>query len=350
MAKQTQEVPPGRQATGTLKLQLPADARNGNVVAMLKAYCDGKLLTQVPIRVTVTQPLTLRVRPLSDTPDRMRKLIIDAANTSSSDYAGSVHVGGEMTPRPVTLHMGQKTVLEFDLPSGLAGMLSADGMLEFNLLDQAGHATQMSAPVDFTVVTRVPAGLKIDGDPAKWRSIPGVHLLHGISDPKSLSAELKVAHDDANLYVAVIAHDAVHSQQFAGDLMWKGDSIQLSLDPKLARTEGAYGPDDYELGFCLSSKTHQAEAVRCSGANAEIVKHLRYAVTRDEARKVTMYEVAIPADEIAGVSLKAGSRLGLNVAIHDADATGVRKQTAEFTPGTSWPKSPSLYQPWTVLD
>ncbi len=66
-----------------------------------------------------------------------------------------------------------------------------------------------------------------------------------------LSAEALLAWDPAALYLGVRVLDDIFSQPSSGDLLFRGDSLELQLDVDLAQDfeSGSYSDDDWQLGI-----------------------------------------------------------------------------------------------------
>lgn len=332
--RHTWTLAPGERRVEQVILPLPAGMASGEVTAWMTASANGREITRRPVRVTVADPVAITLKPVSKPAAGQ----VAAVVVNQLDAPVSCKLAGT----PVQLAARECREMQFAVsPTG-------EGMVRIEAAGGRGWKRTFELPLDVAAVSRA-AGVKPDGDLSEWSGVPGVHLLHGSPEPATLSAVAKAMYDNRYLYLAIDVRDDVHSQRFSGADLWKGDSIQVSIDPKLERTEGRYGPNDVELGFALPSNSAAPVAVRYVGPDDAIVGRMQYAVKRDDAAHRTTYEAAIPLAQLGSLALKPGMQIGLNFAVHDADAKGERERVAEFTPGTSWPKSPSLYARWAVL-
>ena len=186
-----------------------------------------------------------------------------------------------------------------------------------------------------------------EGMTVDWRDLPGIEMYHERhfyrTSPGAggkLGALLKLGWTSTHLHVLLKVTDAVHHCPYGPEEMWRGDSVQIALDPGL---EGGsvYDGNDVEIGTALTP--------------AGVVSHLfagklsgySTSVTRPDANQ-TVYEIAIPLVEL-GIDGKPGARLGFNVLANDSDGDE-RVAWVDLTPGIGERKAPGLFTTLTFAD
>jgi len=143
--------------------------------------------------------------------------------------------------------------------------------------------------------------------------------------PTSVSANALCAADNNYLYISVVVEDSYHQQDYASLDIWKHDSIQIAIDPLmngaekrkvtpteflLHKKEECYSDDDYELGIALTpygAKVYRIWAP--SGVKRGEIENAKVSITRDENKGYTIYEVAIPWEEVGCGSHKINSNM-----------------------------------------
>jgi hypothetical protein len=142
----------------------------------------------------------------------------------------------------------------------------------------------------------------------------GRKIKHEKTSTTEFSADALCIADDDYLYLAVVVRDNYHQQDYASLDIWKQDSIQIAIDPLmngaekrkvtpteflLRKKEECYSDDDYELGVALTP--HGAKAYRIwapDGVKRGEVANAKVSVIRDENKGYTIYEIALPWEEI----------------------------------------------------
>ncbi len=189
----------------------------------------------------------------------------------------------------------------------------------------------------------------------QWTELPGKQFAaSGKWDgPDDLSGKVSFGYDDVNLYFAAEVTDNVHSQRFDGSEIWKGDCIQIGLDPLNTREKNVYPPSLQEIGLALRDNGQPA-TWRWFGQGRKPTGPLegtRMAIRRDEQTHRTLYEAAVPLEQLARLIPAASRFIGLSIALCDADAPDKsgghgpdRKCAIETSPGSMiTAKDPSLF-------
>lgn len=222
-------------------------------------------------------------------------------------------------------------------------------------VEQEGQGTVAAAPESaFDPSTTYPVtqgSLQADGDLAELGGTTGISLeehaavqMEPYNGPEDLSGNVWLRWDEANLYLAARVQDDVHDQTFAEGEMWQGDSLQLAL------AAGAPGEAEgwYEYGFALTGDGPQVwRWLAPEGVETGLVENAGLEVTRDDEGQATVYEVALPWEELAPLSAETGQPYSFSFIANDSDGDG-RKGWVEVGSGVGGDKDPSLFLPFEL--
>jgi hypothetical protein len=184
------------------------------------------------------------------------------------------------------------------------------------------HAFHINNPptIDCNVSDLVPLNNVID------QPTFGAENWSGVSDNK---ADYSLAWDSNNLYLATHVTDDVHAQIALGELLFRGDSLELLLDANL---QGDYNSDelsadDFQMGFTPGEnkvggpdsylwfprdKSGRPNGVTVMGC-------------QDETGNGFYLETSVPWSTF-GVSPIAGSTFGFTLSVSDNDVKGTEQQ------------------------
>lgn len=190
----------------------------------------------------------------------------------------------------------------------------------------------------FASAARSRAPLAIDGrlDEPVWAQAPLLALdrpeqvqRYGIDQaparawggPAELSAGLRLAWDERNLYLGVAVRDDVLRAEECDGQLWRMDGLQLLVDP-FRQSESKAGKYDYSLG--VGSKGPQAFCHLSARADVPggLVPEIAVAMVRGAAGGDRTYEVAIPWTRLAPFVPRPGADLGLCLIVNDDDGKG----------------------------
>lgn len=147
-----------------------------------------------------------------------------------------------------------------------------------------------------------------------------------------LAAEVAMAVDDKDLYLAARVTDDVHNQPHYASDFWRGDCIQIGFDPTLERrNDGQYGEEDPEIGFVFQDE--HAMAWRWNGRRGQPLGRMdnaRVGIVRREGQ--TLYEAAVPLSELMPMSPDLWPECGFDIVVNDSDSGRVRKGRLELRP------------------
>lgn len=186
--------------------------------------------------------------------------------------------------------------------------------------------------------------IRVDGDVSDWGVPPiarlegpqHVYLRGGAEAGSDLAATVYVGWADDALYIAADVTDAVHSCPFRGAEIFRGDCIQVAIDPN-ADGGGAYDQNDFEFGAALTDRGPQLWV--WTDPSKRDWSKARVAIRRVEKR--TIYEIALPTEMIrAGGGVP--ERIGMDVLVNDSN-DGERTCWVDWTPGIAEAKRPDLF-------
>lgn len=214
------------------------------------------------------------------------------------------------------------------------------------------------------VAIRTQSAPAIDGSLDEWKGLPGGELMSreqvvGIFDwlesggVKDISGRVILQWDEHNLYIGVEVIDDVHYQQIGGSEAFNQDSVQFAVDAGFNQSIGTDSDNDYEFQLCLAPEgpqiwCHHAPSGQSTGKwTGEDVKLV---VVRDDIRKVTTYECALPLSAIKLQTAKVGTPFGFSILINDSDNDGKSRGWIELGSGIGFFKSPSEYLAWVFSD
>jgi hypothetical protein len=180
-------------------------------------------------------------------------------------------------------------------------------------------------------IIRVPQldGLQLDGSLDTWKVKPlvigGKDHIHPVdhttyTGEDDLSAKLYFAHDGTHFLLAAEVTDDYHFNNFSPDRIWKGDCLQIGIDPQtnFIRNVNDLDPDDSFFSAGLQ-KDGPALEVHRAPFRSMLKTATEYKVTRDEKSKKTLYQLKIPLQHL-DPDLSQGSIFGFNCVVMDDDS------------------------------
>lgn len=194
----------------------------------------------------------------------------------------------------------------------------------------------------------------IDGDLSEWEGIPAVlsafqvFQVAGWDDTADLEAIWRVVWDDNNLYLAASIQDDTHVQTESGNLVYRGDSLEIQVDTdRVGDFAPKPSPDDFQILLSPGDfETLPPSAFRFQGTNfggiSDAPGHHITIAAQPMAEGYTL-EAAIPWTDL-NMRPQAGLVLGVALNANDNDKPGTAVQevmmshvsTRGLTDPTTW--------------
>ena len=171
---------------------------------------------------------------------------------------------------------------------------------------------------------------------------------------EDFSATMYATWDEENLYLAFAVKDDVLNPNPKPEAAWNGDSVQLYFDgwaDARKHREKGYGPDDQTFAIWprIPGSIIRREVTperQLAFLDAGPVKTARLCVIRKDG--VTLYEVALPMQDLNPIHLKAGEKFGFAPLINDDDGD-YRKRALTLTPEGTEPSNHPELLPTVIL-
>lgn len=277
-------------------------------------------------------------------------------NSLQKDCIGTANYdcdGIKGTTAPTVAPKGQTAIMLFPLPKpgkSLSATVNFEGYEPVQL-----HFTTP----DILIVPRTPP-LPIDGNINSWKHIPPVTIgdndhIHPVdhttySGMNDLSANLRLAYDDQFIYFSAEVTDDSHFNKFENNQIWKGDSMQIAMDPEMncIKKENGLDPDDSLVTVGLLS-SGPALAVNISPDKNALQQNIAFTVTRDDKTRKTIYMVKFPFKS-AAPKLKPGDIFGFNCITFDDDSNAGADYWLFLKQGLGGGHKPDKFQPCMLAE
>ncbi|MFK7691687.1 OmpL47-type beta-barrel domain-containing protein [Paenibacillus sp. HJGM_3] len=358
-------------AKGTLDqpyhVLVPDNTRKGRYDVTFDISYNGASFDTKIVQLTVEDGIDVKLLPTKKPIEELDVLSVQLTGTSSYEKTGKVTVKGPdgALLEPVTsnafsgLKKGDTIRLNFRWIYHKPAPFN-EYVVDLQIDETAaGKAIfhDPALPLDFNLVQKA-RDVTVDGHLDDWKDAFPFHLhskaqnASGYHDPNNLDATAYAKWAEDGLYFAVSVRDNVHKQSENTANMWKNDSVQVSLDP-LNNRESPYGPDDEEWGFALADDGSLLVNVFYSAPpnpNGDMTGQVPFKAIRDDAAGKTYYEFIIPSVYVKGMLPALGGRIGMNVAVNDADYQNGRDDFIQWTKGTADSKNTALYDAFLFID
>ena len=306
----------------------------------------------------VIPPLKLEARPSLRTPftgEAAALVEVEAENASEREVEGKlrleVPLGWEVSPPALPfgpLEPGHRARGTFTVRACSLAELSRGYEATLLALAKGKVISRGKVRIGLHPCFRADRPPVIDGDLGDWnRTAPIVldreeYARGDWKGPEDLSAFFHTMWDDEYFYIAAQVRDDRFRQPFIGTEVWMGDSVQFGIDPDYDRSL-SYGEDDGEYGLALTQLGPQV--VRWTG-DGGVIRTANLAVLRQDG--ITVYEAAIPWEEMAPLRPEVGKTVGFSLVVNDDDGDG-RKCWLEWLGGIAGSKDPSLWGALTFV-
>ncbi|WP_246302510.1 sugar-binding protein [Paenibacillus plantarum] len=237
------------------------------------------------------------------------------------------------------------TTKTFDIPlSGFNYGVSNQAQVTIQLDGKPSYV--YGGKLDFNPI--LPGTLLLDGsaDPAIIASPPVAQLSQGTvkmqnyTGPTDLDGSVWVNWDRDYFYLTAKIIDDVNYTSISGAEIWKNDSLQFAAMAGIPGENLGW----YEIG--LSQTPQGPQIFRYSSPNTsvrELVTNGSLRVSRDEAQKVTVYELALPWSELVPIKPETNGAFSFSLLVNDNDGTG-RKGYIEWGSGIGETKDPKKFR------
>ena len=156
--------------------------------------------------------------------------------------------------------------------------------------------------------------------------------------PQDLSAALSLAMRNGVLKLRAEVTDDIHCQPFRGEAVWQGDNIQFALAVPGQKTVWTFGLTRLADGV---SECHVWDAPKGFDSKA-VAAEMRLETSRDEVKKLTVYEAELPLSAIGADSAKRKQGIRFNLLVNDNDGE-MRESYLALTPGLGEGRRPDAY-------
>lgn len=209
---------------------------------------------------------------------------------------------------------------------------------DFEVVSQgAGQRDRLVQPFEFTVLSSEPVGRSTPD----WTKIPSVDFskwepFGGPIEAEDCSATLQSAYSDRGLYLRVQVRDDHHVQTAAAEQMWSQDAIQIGIDLDIDKPWsaneffGLKGHRVFEYG--VGGNPGNEMTWRWISYLPELPSgqsEPRLQVQIDRTGDITTYNIFFPWEILgADAAPKAGSSIGIALAVSDADPERMQERRA----------------------
>jgi len=353
-----------KQIFMTVNTERPKDTSGFNHYFISYVDNDGNIIATQPTDVKVLDKFKAEALPSTQSVDKLDKVSIKIDNLTNEKATAHLKIKSDENFSFSTNSMdvniealGSKVV---DVPiSNIKDTKYHFYSFNYEITDDEGNIVASSDEVmSFTTVVKATQPIDVaefDGDISDWEDAYPIYINppSDVTKPESwktaeCSTRAFVKWDENNLYILADVYDEAYLQEYYGSDMWRGDNIQLSLDPLNDGTQkpNGYGSDDYEIGFSYTSQGNEfASWYSPNSLQGAVVDWFK--LIRNEDLKITRYLVKLDRSIITTLDLTEGKALGMNIAVNDADILG-RENYYQFTLGTANAKNPDDYADFTL--
>ncbi|WP_168121219.1 hypothetical protein [Paenibacillus sp. HB172176] len=254
--------------------------------------------------------------------------------SGSTDYDDSIEGGGEIEIDYSLADVPQDTLLPY----------------QFTLQMEDGAVLTTSGTVKHVpAATRVQLPYRTLDTMSDTEGLSGIDLVTDVhsritdqGDADDFSGKLWVAYDNEQFYLYARVHDDLYSQPNQGDRIWAGDSIQFAVSEGMPGEEAEW----YEYG--MSQTSQGTELYRWLAPQGHLTGpvtngDVSLSIVRDEENKDTLYQLALPWEELGPIVPEDGL-LSLSIVVNEND-TGLRRGYVEWGSGVGSSKQASLFKP-----
>ncbi|GAA3406937.1 S-layer homology domain-containing protein [Paenibacillus hodogayensis] len=325
----------------------------------------GRVLQQQLLPVSTKSKLSLSLMPSEAMLSNLDQLQVKLSNLFTAPSAYTVQVKApegwklRSDSLQITLAPQSEQVLSFPVEN-IAGQPFNEYIFQITVTDAGGNTVyNHEHPLSFLVSVKAAEPVNpaaSDSQLSAWERAYPI-FLNPPSRPGSGQAwmdsnaagKLYTMWDENAFYVMAKVYDDYFSNNMYGASIWNGDSLQLAFDTTNLKTT-AYHKNMYEYTFALTGAGEESFAFYAAAGKEPGKRPAEWSkITRDDSRKLTLYTIRIPKEELVPLTLRNEQAFGFNVAINDADMLD-RDHYYEFTKGLASTKNPSFYYTWKLQE
>ncbi|MNP05110.1 hypothetical protein D3C76_970540 [compost metagenome] len=218
----------------------------------------------------------------------------------------------------------------------------------FQLFMEDGALLQSDGSVKVVpTALRVTLPYRTIGGLSDVQDLEGIDLVTDVNSrigsntgPEDFSGKLWTTYDNDHLYMVARVHDDVYSQTKQGTEIWSGDSIQFAVSAGMPGEKLQW----YEYGMALTPLGPELYRwMAPQGVESGTIANPNLQITRDEAAKDTIYQLALPWSELVPI-IPSDGILSLSIVVNENDGNG-RKGYVEWGSGIGSSKQSSLFKP-----
>lgn len=303
----------------------------------IKDYLDVSLLDNERLQGVIDQSFDASLLPESYPGSRQEvSFIMNAGWENFFSQPVTLHLTDEKEniSESFTLRPGEKMCLQesaLHLPYNKIDPLSGYYMitLDFEFSEQRRIQIKRQLPVTpVWKASRIIDPIQIDGNLDDWKNIIPLRYSRekfvtrdGVQVPEPFLADLYLAHDEENLYIALSVYDKTHFNDKTGGMLWAGDGVQVMIDFGYDRT-AERNSTDIEIGFFLTNdgKIHHYTWRPRQDWNSGIALEAESEIVRIGEK--TIYEIRMPLDIIIDWDSNVQDRVGFTFSVNDNDGEG----------------------------
>ncbi|RAU98169.1 S-layer homology domain-containing protein [Paenibacillus sp. YN15] len=334
-----------QQAVKEILLPVMEETGALNIIAHVKI--NGKLAGRVQISTTVGKSYEIKTRPhIRNAGTGEAEILVEVVNRAKqsslamSGLEWSVDAGTGVIPLAEPIAPDSKYT--FAIPVGTVNFWTSypvsitsevNGAALVIYTGQLDFSPVMKQTVDFEDGVDE-AGLGID------LLTGAVQIPAGYTGPNDLSGKIGLHWDEDKLYILAKIADDTHFYSGQDSDIWRYDSIQFALSAGVPGESSQW----YEYGIAQTPAGPQIYRWRApAGVSTGDVANGELRVTRDEESKYTLYQLALPWEELTPIQPDKDSVISISFAVNDNDGAA-REGYIEWGAGIAGSKDPGKFR------
>lgn len=338
------------------------NASAGEQEVSIEVISNNEIIASMELNVTVIPPVKVEIVPEPREEGSIREwdIAIYLENTAQTAHSGICTVNGKNANGTNDIELSDNTIVFENLQPGekkrfavqvLKHSSKPNSVIAVTLAEE-GTLAQYEYLFSFAAALNDGKTPEIDGvmSDGEWDNCMPIlfdskNQIQQISDwrgEEDLSGTAYAKWDDDYLYMAYKIRDNVHFQNFSGQDIWKGDSVQLAIDG--GRNNHSASGHSFQFGFALSDDDEvrkwcwiapqEYQKGSCDYINAKMKKE----------GNETVYEFAIPWKELLNDNRTAEEHgyVGISTLINDNDGAD-RRGWMEFMSGVGNGQNPQKF-------